>query len=75
MAESEVDRKRLLFRFNAIALQYNMISSKKTKSLVIAKELIKCKLVVQEKIIEQIVEIEYLDMRTSSDGKLEDEVT
>ncbi|XP_045479803.1 uncharacterized protein LOC123684554 [Harmonia axyridis] len=45
-----------------------LISTEKTKSLVISKDPIRCKLVVNDRIIEQVMNIKYLGVEITSDG-------
>lgn len=66
IAENEDDLQRLLNRFKTTAERFNMfISHKKTKAMVIAKDPTKCKLMVDDQIIEQIMS--FLGMETSSE--------
>lgn len=77
LANTEDDLQRLLYNFTNIAKTYNMeVSTAKTKSMVIAKEPIRCKLVVEEEIIEQVSSFQYLgiEIRVSSDRNLYKEV-
>ena len=75
VAESEDDLQRLLHQFNICAKPYNMeISATKTKSMVIAKNPIRCKLELEGKIIEQVMNFTYLGVKITSDGNLQDEV-
>lgn len=67
MAESEDDLQRLLFKFHTKAKKLNMeISTPKTKTLVISKEPIRCKLVVEDRPVEQVMAVEYLGVRITS---------
>lgn len=53
--------QRLLHRFYVTARRYNMeISALKIKSLVAAKEPVRCKLVVNDETIEQVMSFKYL---------------
>jgi len=57
ISENE-DEQRLLHQFYLTAKRYNMsIAINKTKSLVVAKEPRRCKLVVIDKIVEQVLQI------------------
>lgn len=51
-----------------------MISTEKTQSMVISKEPIKCKLMVNDKTIEQVMAYKYLGIETSSDRNIIKEV-
>lgn len=74
IAENEDDLQRLLFKFNNICKQYNMkISTEKTKALTIARDPIRCKLVVDNDIIEQVMEVKYLGMVITSSGDIDRE--
>lgn len=65
--ENEDDLQRLIKEFEDTAFIYNMvISTEKTKSIVISTELRHCKLVVNNKIIEQVMETEYLGIKLST---------
>lgn len=62
-------------KFKTIAEGFNMlVSRKKTQAMVIAKEPIRCKLVVNDHIIEQVMGFSYLGVETSSDRYLVNEV-
>ncbi|XP_048516533.1 uncharacterized protein LOC125502453 [Dendroctonus ponderosae] len=66
-AESEDDLQRLFYRFNLTAQRLNMqISIEKTQSMVISKDPIRCKLVVSEHIIQQVMNFNYLRLQVSS---------
>lgn len=68
MAENEDELQRLLFNFNKAAKEYNMeISIPKTKSMVISRTQIRCKLELENKIIEQIMTFTYLGAEITSD--------
>lgn len=77
MAESEDDLQRLLYRFNMTAKELNMkISSSKTKCMVISSPSpIRCKLQVDDNIIEQILTFNYLGVTIASYGDLHGEVS
>lgn len=67
-AENENDLQRQLFKFYQVSRQLNMsISIEKTKSMTIAKEPLRCKLVIEDKPIEQVMQFKYLGMNISSD--------
>lgn len=75
IAESEDDLQRMLHKFNTTARQYIMIiSTEKTKTIVITKEPIRCKLEIENKIIEQLMDFKYLGINLSSYGDLVSEV-
>ena len=66
-AETQDDLQRQLHKFYQISQAINMtISIEKTKSITFAKEPVRCKLVVQNKIIEQVSQFKYLGMDLSS---------
>lgn len=74
IANSEDDLQRLLQTFHRTAHIYNMeISKTKTKSMVIAREPIRCKLVIDDSPIEQSMTFDYLGSRLSSKGDLTDD--
>lgn len=68
VAENEDDLQRLLNMFKTTAERFNMlISRKKIQTMVIAKEPIRCKLVVNlfdDRIIEQVRSFSYLEVET-----------
>lgn len=75
IAEDEDGLQRLLYRFTTTAQDFNMIiSTKKTQSMVISKEPIRCKVVANDKIIDQVMRFKYLGVETSSDRNLIDEI-
>ena len=64
--ESEDDLQRLLSQFNKTAKKFNMvISVTKTKSMTTSKTSIRCKLVVDDKIVHQEGKLKYLEIDTS----------
>ncbi|XP_045461986.1 uncharacterized protein LOC123672057 [Harmonia axyridis] len=78
VAESEDDLQRLLFKFYTKAKKLNMeISTTKTKSLVVSKEPIRCKLVVEDRPVEQVMRVAYLGVQISSNqdrtGEIKDQ--
>ena len=75
VAESEDDLQRLLYQFNKTATKFNMvISAAKTKSMTTSKTPIRCKLVVDDKIIHQEGKVKYLGIDISGYGDVETEV-
>lgn len=75
LAESEDDLQRLLYRFNLTAKRLNMqISSEKTQAMVISKDPIRCKLVVDECIVDQVMNFNYLGVQASSSRNTVNEV-
>lgn len=67
IAENEDDLQRLLHRFKESAEKYNMtISIEKTKSLVMSKDPIRCKLMVDGRTIEQVMQFNYLGSHITS---------
>ncbi|XP_045461751.1 uncharacterized protein LOC123671811 [Harmonia axyridis] len=67
VAESEDDLQRLLFKFYIKAKTLNMeISTAKTKSLVASKEPIRCKLVLEDLPIEQVISVAYLGVQITA---------
>lgn len=75
VADSEDNLQRLLYRFHLTAKIFNMtISTEKTKSMVIAKEPIRCKLEIERAMIEQVMEFKYLGAQISSQSNLYKEV-
>lgn len=70
IAESEDDLQRLLFQFYKTCQSFNMrISTQKTKCITISKEPLRCKLAINEYLIEQVMEIQYLGVTITSDGR------
>ena len=75
IAESEDNLQRMLFEFNQTANKYNMsISIPKTKSMTISKEPIRCKLVLNDQPIKQVMSFEYLGIIASSSRNTYDEM-
>jgi len=75
MAQNEDELQRLLYGFTGASQELNMeISVEKTKSMVISREPIRCKLVVYDKIIEQVMSFKYLGIETTSTRSLFNEV-
>ncbi|XP_044749778.1 uncharacterized protein LOC123310376 [Coccinella septempunctata] len=75
VAENEDDLQRLLHRFNLTAQKLNMeISCEKTQSMVVSKEPIRCKLVVNGSIVNQVMNVSYLGVETSSNRCVANEV-
>lgn len=75
IADTEDNLQKLLHNFNITAKQYNMIvSTEKTKCMVISKEPVRCKLEVEGKIIQQVMSFKYLGIDISSDRNTYKEV-
>lgn len=75
VADSEDNLQRLLHQFTITAESYNMrVSTDKTKSLVISKDPRRCKLEINQKLIEQVMEFSYLGVKISSHRNLNNEV-
>ncbi|XP_050447499.1 uncharacterized protein LOC126849579 [Cataglyphis hispanica] len=75
ISENKDELQKLLHQFYLTATLYNMmISVPKTKSLVIAKEPIRCKLAVNDEIIEQVMSFKYLGVEISSNQDRKKEV-
>lgn len=75
VAETENDLQRLLVEFNRSCEKYNMaISKDKTKTMVVAKDPIRCKPVLNNYIIEQVMRIKYLGAEITSQGNTLNEV-
>ena len=67
ISESENDLQGQLFQFFQASQQLNVIiSTSKTKCMTIAKEPLRCKLVVEDKPIELVIQFRYLDLNISS---------
>ena len=65
VAESEDDLQRLLYQFNKAAKKLNMvISTAKTKSMTTSKTPIRCKLMVDDRIIHQEGKFKYQGIDT-----------
>ncbi|XP_057657794.1 uncharacterized protein LOC130894813 [Diorhabda carinulata] len=75
IAESEDNLQRLIHKFNIVSKKLNMvITYQKTKTLVISKEPIRCKIEIDGTSIEQIMETNYLGITLSRCGDVESEV-
>lgn len=75
IAEDEDDLQRLLHQFNITAKKFNMkISAEKTKSVVISKEPIRCKLEIDGQMIEQVMSVKYLGIKLTYNNDIEEEV-
>lgn len=75
VASSEDDLQRMLHSFNLAAEVFNMkVSAKKTKSMVISKNPIRCKLVVDGTVVEQVMQFKYLGALITSVKDLGTEV-
>ena len=73
--DNEDDLQRLLYRFSQSCAKYDLkISPKKTKSLTISKELLRCKLQIYNTIIEQVLSFNYLGVQITSFRDLNTEV-
>ncbi|XP_055389920.1 uncharacterized protein LOC129618916 [Condylostylus longicornis] len=70
LAENEDNLQRLLYRVTKTAERYNMeISTEKTKSMTVSKDPVRCKLSINNHIIEQVFNFKYLGVNiTSSRG-------
>ncbi|GJQ64980.1 hypothetical protein Trydic_g7143 [Trypoxylus dichotomus] len=74
-ANSENNLQRLLYSFNQSTKQRDMIiNTNKTKCLVTSKELVRCKLEVDPRMIEQVNQFKYLGADIRSSGNLANEV-
>jgi hypothetical protein len=75
IADIEDDLQRLLTRFSQSCTEFDLkISSKKTKSLIISREPLRCKLSVYNTTIEQVTSFNYLDVQITSSKDLTTEV-
>lgn len=75
VAEDEDSLQRLLYRFSLACTKFDLkISTKKTKSLTISKEPLRCKLQLYDQIIEQVLSFTYLGIQITSYQDLSDEV-
>ena len=75
IADNEDNLQRLLHKMVTTAKTYNMtVSTTKTKSMVISREPIRCKLEVKNKMIEQVMEFQYLGIDVSSERNTYKEV-
>ena len=75
IADNEVDLRRLLTRFSQSCTKFDLKrSSKKTKSLIISKEPLHCKLQVYNTAIEQVTSFNYLGVQITSSEDLTTEV-
>jgi len=75
IADNEDDLQRLLTRFSQSCTKFDLkISSKKTKSLIISKEPLHCKLQVYNTPIEQVTSFNYLGVQFTSSKDLTTEV-
>ena len=68
IADSEDKLHELLDKFCTTTKTYNVaVCSSKTKNLTIAKELVQCKLVIDDTLLEQVTTFRYLGGIISSD--------
>lgn len=75
LSASDDNLLRMLFTFETESDRYNIkISNNKTKSLVTAKDPMKCKLAINNKPIKQIMELNYLETNIFSNRNLYYEV-
>ena len=75
IADNEDDLQRLLNRFSYSCTKFDLkISSKKTKSLIISKEPLKCNLQVNNMNVEQVTSFNYLGVQIKSSKDLTTEV-
>ena len=75
IADNEDDLQRLLNRFSYSCTKFDLkISSKKTKSLIISKEPLKCNLQVNNMNVEQVTSFNYLGIQITSSKDLTTEV-
>lgn len=75
VTECEDDLQRMLHQFNTSCQNYGFkISTLKTKSMVISKNPIRCKLELEKQIIEQVMCFQYLGFQLSSSGLLQTEI-
>lgn len=69
ISNNEDELQRMVHEFVKSAKMYNMeISTTKTKTLVAAREPKRCKIVINDKIIEQVTKIDYLGIEISGCG-------
>ncbi|GJQ76099.1 putative Si dkeyp-35f12.3 [Trypoxylus dichotomus] len=72
IADSEDNLQRLPHSFNQSAKQLNMVvTTDKTKCLVISKEPVKCKLEIDQRMIEQVNQFKYLEADITSSRNLD----
>lgn len=75
VAEDDDSLQRLLYRFSLLATKFDLtLSTKKTKTLTISKEPLRCKLQLYDKVIEQVMSFTYLGIQITSHQDLETEV-
>ena len=75
VAESENDLQKMLYKFHLTAQKYNMkISVDKTKCLTFSKNPVRCKLTIDNKPIEQVMEFKYLGVNLLSFHNLQYEI-
>lgn len=74
VSEDEDNLRRLLYKFQKTAEEFNMqISVKKTKSLTISKEPRRCKLAIYKQSIEQVMSFKYLGANITSTRNIKEE--
>ena len=74
-ADRENDLQRLLYNFHVSCLKFNMnISIHKTKTMTISKEPLRWKLEIDGRVVEQVIESNYLDVNITSSGNLVKEI-
>jgi len=75
ISENEDELQRLLHQFYLTAKRYNMsIAINKTKSLVVAQEPRRCKIAVNDEIVEQVMSFIYLGVEITSQQDRRSEV-
>ena len=71
IADTEDDLQRLLYNFQLSCLKFNMkISIHKTKAMTVSKEPLCCKLETDGKMVEQVMQFNYLGVNITSSGNL-----
>ena len=69
VAENENDLWRLVYNFNNVCQKYNLkIAEEKTKSIKISHDPLRCKIVINDRIIEQVIQVDYLGTRLTSNN-------
>lgn len=72
-AENECDFQRLVYNFTKACQKCNTkIAEEKTKSTTISHHQFTCKLVINDRIIEEIMQIDYLELKFTSNNRVDE---
>lgn len=74
ITENDNDLHILVYNFNKSCQKYNMKIAEKTKLITISHDPLRGKLVISDRIVEQIIQIGYLGTRLTSNSRTDEEV-